>query len=179
MSLGIGPQVDISPRLQALEYCLQQTHILRIVPSHGFPGLSVAENALTPKFRAAVLYLAPHTKIAPDVIEFVAIKLESFSGEFKCVYSPERGRWLVAMNGETRVDFLNIEGIPIMSNNNISLIKDAFEAGYEPRIVLWGFFVMWVIRETIGLNLFVPFPEHGKAEQERIPLHPHDILNVA
>jgi len=164
MTLGIGPQVDISPRLQALEYCLQQTHILRIVPAHGFPGLSVAENALTPKFRAAVLYLAPYTKIAPDVIEFIAVKLESFSGEFKCVYSPERGRWLVAVNSETRVDFLNVEGVPIMSDNNLRLIKDALEAGYKPGIVLWGFFVIWVIRETIGLNLFVAHPQNCKTK---------------
>jgi len=164
MSTGIDAQVvTLSPRLQALVNALKQTDILRIIFSEDTPGLCITFHAPAPEICACIGDFAAAAQVAPEVVELIRVELESPAAQFKSVYSFEgRGR-IVAVNGESRIDLLNVEGIPIVSYNDISRIKDTPELPRESGVVNFILLVNGVIRQAVGLHRFFAFPEQSKA----------------
>ena len=162
MSLGIGPQVDISPRLQAFIDALKQTDILRIIPAHSGPGLEITVYATAPESGACIRKLATAAEIPPDIIELIAVEFEFLTRNFKRVNCFKGTRWRQPMDHEAGADFLHVEGIAVMRDDYIRTIKHLPKLPTQMRIVCFADVIIWIVREAMRLY-WLSLPAHCKA----------------
>lgn len=150
----------ISPRLQSLINALKQPNVLRVIPTHQTPGFCIAGLTPSPQLRACVRDFAAAIQLPPNIVEFIATECEDFAGEFKCVYSLKRGWWLVAMDGKTRHDFLDVKGHSIVPYDNLRLIQDRPEVGRKRNVRVLITLIDGIIRKAVGLYSFTTRPKN-------------------
>lgn len=109
----------LGPRLEALVNPNEKPDILCIIATHEPPGFGVALYTTSPQMGTSIRHFPPTSEIAAEIIKFVAIELERPASELEGIYRLERSWRLVPVNRWAGVDLLDIEGVTIMSNNNI------------------------------------------------------------
>src|SRR6185436_6158997 len=161
MGIGIGAQIDIDPGLQSLIDILKQSDILRIIPAQDGPGFNISINTAAPELRACIGYLATAMKIAPDVVEFIGIEFEVLARELEGIYGFEWAAWLKPVNHKTSLDFLNIEGRSVVSDDYIGLIKHLPNISTEGRVVVFISIIERIIRKAACLDGLIAIPAYG------------------
>ncbi len=178
MGGGIGSQIEIGPRLQALICALEQPHVLRIIAPHCGPGFWVSFDATTPESGPCIRHLAATAEIPPDIIELIAVEFEFFACYLKGVNGLKGTWWREAIDDKTSPDFLYVEGIAVMRDDYIRLIKNLPQVSAEMRVACFTGLVRWVVREAIRFDRLA-VAACGKPQQKGIAFDPDDILDVS
>ena len=164
MGIVEGAEINLSPRLQAIVNFLKEDNILRIIFAQDVPCFAISLHAGSPEMGARVRELATAAELASEIIELITRELTHLPAYLKGVNRLKwRGGW-EPINNESRPDFPYIEGVSIVSDDEIGLIEDFPEMSTEGKIAVSLFGIIGIIAETIGLDRFCPLPHYGKAK---------------
>ncbi len=127
MTTGIDVEVRMvgSERFQTLIDPLKQSNILGVIAMHLIPRACFALHAAKPEVFARMCDFAATAEDATEVVEFITIELEELARNLQCINGLE-WRWSMELVGdEAGARLLKIEGIPIVSDDDISRVQNA------------------------------------------------------
>ena len=132
MSIRTGIEVEVrmigSKRFQALIDPLKQSNILGVIAKHLIPRACFALHAAKPEVFARMCDFAATAEDATEVVEFITIELEELARNLQCIDGLE-WRWSMELVGEEAgAGLLEIEGVPIVSDDDISRVKQQKKA---------------------------------------------------
>lgn len=175
MSISKRTQINISPRLQALVNALKKPDILSIVFAEESPGFLVTLHAFPPEVRALVLKFATAGKIPPEVIKLIRIKLKGATAELESVQRLVWRWWFQSMNGESRIDFFDIERITVVSHYVGRSIENCPEIPKQGAVAVLLGNILGVINYAMGLDRFFIMPLDCETQDISIALDPNSI----
>lgn len=151
-----GPWADIvvEPR--------EEGNIVRIIPTHFTPRLSVATHAPKPKMLAGMWELPPYTKEAASRIELIAIQPKMLSQNLQGINSSNGGRGFKAVIYKTRIGFFEIKGVAIMGNGNIARTEEIVEFFDQGAVIREAFLIRGIVRESLDGDTSLVRPAVGK-----------------
>ena len=119
---------------------------------------------------------ATHAQIFPQIVKLIAIKAEVLFGELEGVDTFVGARRNKTVSKKASIRLPNIKAIAIVSNHDVSPVKQFPKLSRKVRIAFLVAFIGGIIRK--GMNVYFLFPEPFIGKGQDIPLLPevNDVL---
>ena len=141
----------------------EQVHVMRVVPAHYLPRPFVPPHTAEPEMLSSMGELASDTQVAASGIQLVRIQAELFAEYFEGVDCTVRRWGLELVVYKPGVGFLEIEGVAVMCDGNVTRAEQLVQLFYKHPVLVKGFFVSWKIRQGSHGDLTIASPTVGEA----------------
>ena len=96
--------------------------------------------------------------MCPQVVELVAVELEVSFRCFQRIYLLHRCGWPHFVDNEPGIGFLHVELVAVVSDHNISFVKQIPSGLHNFSVVLWVFAIQIEVGEGDYFRCFLSFP---------------------
>ncbi len=113
------------------------------------------------------MHLAAYAECLRQVVQLVAVETEMAASNLQCVDSLVVRRWLQLSKYEAGIGFLNVEGIAIVRDDDVSLIEYLPKSFYELSVVGFVALVTGEIWQCFRIHTSLAEPLDRKREEIR------------
>ena len=153
------------PGFYILVKSTKQGDVVRVVPTHLRPALSIPPHTTEPEMLTRVWEFPPEAQKATGRIKLIRIELEVFPEDLESIDRPKRGRRFKLMIDKPGVGLLDVEGIAVMRDDNIRTAQELVKLFNEEVVVLEMFFIAWKIwQRADGYLVVAASPSIGEAQ---------------